>query len=231
MTTTPQKTLSLTHLMRPPKNEGGDVAPPLLLLLHGVGSNERDLFGLAPHLDDRFLILSLRGPVTIGHNAFGWYPVQWTAAGPISDHARARQSRDELAAFIPEAVQAYGADARRVFLMGFSQGAIMSLYLALHQPELVKAIVPMSGRLLPEAWAERASDDRLTGLPVFATHGTRDAVLPIAEGRAIRDQLSNLPVNLTYREYPMAHEVSGESLADCAAFLTAQLDAGSSVGG
>ncbi len=181
--------------------------------------------GLAPYLDGRFLILSLRAPLMLGQNAFGWYPLQWTAEGvPIGDPDRARQSRDALAAFIPEAVQAYNADARRVFLMGFSQGAIMSLYLGLHQPELVRALVPMSGRLLPEAWDEHASDERLSGLPIFAVHGTRDSVLPISEGRAIRDQLSTLPVDLTYTEYPMAHEVSGESLQDIAAFLTAQLD-------
>ena len=216
---TPQS-LSLTHIVRPPQNPA-DEKPPLLLLLHGVGSNERDLMGLS--LDPRFLILSLRGPFTIGPNAFGWYPVDWTADGPVGDAESAKQSRDLLTQFVPEAARAYNADASRVILMGFSQGAIMSLYAGLHTPEIACALVPMSGRLLPEAWEERASDDRLTGLPIFAVHGTRDNVLPVAEGRAIRDQLSRLPANLTYREYPMGHEVSAESLADIAAFLTAQI--------
>ena len=178
---------------------------------------------LAPYLDPRFLILSLRGPVVIGPNAFGWYPVEWTATGPIGDPDRARQSRDAIEAFVPEAVKAYGADAARVVLMGFSQGAIMSLYAGLHTPEIARALVPMNGRLLPEAWDERASDARLTGLPIFAVHGTYDTVLPIAEGRALRDGLEVLPVDLTYREYPMAHEVSQESLRDVAAFLTGLL--------
>ncbi len=52
--------LSLTHLVRPPTQPSE--APPLLLLLHGVGSNERDLFALAPQLDERFLVLSVRAP-------------------------------------------------------------------------------------------------------------------------------------------------------------------------
>ena len=218
---TPQS-LSLTHLVRPPQNTA-DEKPPLLLLLHGVGSNERDLMGLSSYLNPRFLILSLRGPFVIGPNAFGWYPVEWTANGPVGDAASAKQSRDLLTQFVPEAVRAYNADASHVILMGFSQGAIMSLYVGLHTPEITRALVPMSGRLLPEAWEERASDDRLTGLPIFAVHGTRDNVLPIAEGRAIRDELSRLPANLTYREYPMGHEVSAESLADISAFLTAQI--------
>jgi phospholipase/carboxylesterase len=88
----------------------------------------------------------------------------------------------------------------------------------------VAGIVPMSGRLLPEAWQARAPDEALRGLPVFAVHGTRDTVLPIHEGRAIRDALQTLPIDLVYREYNMAHEVTAQSLADIAAWLTAQLD-------
>jgi phospholipase/carboxylesterase len=57
----------------------------------------------------------------------------------------------------------------------------------------------------------------------LVVHGTRDQTLPIANGRASRDLLQGLPVDLTYREYPIAHEVSAESLADVAAWLSARL--------
>jgi phospholipase/carboxylesterase len=82
----------------------------------------------------------------------------------------------------------------------------------------------MSGRLSPEALSLKAPDNALRGLPVFAVHGTRDTVLPISEGRTIRDKLSRLPVALSYREYDMAHEVSVQSIADIAAWLTERLD-------
>jgi phospholipase/carboxylesterase len=224
------KPLSLVHLVRPPTApeagaiEGENVRPPLVLLLHGVGSNEYDLFDLADHLDGRFFAISARAPVTLGQSAFGWYPVAFTPQGPVGDPARAEQSREAILRFIGEAVAVYSLDARRVFLMGFSQGAIMSLYVALTEPATVAGIVPMSGRLLPEAWQARAPDEALRGLPVFAVHGTRDTVLPIHEGRAIRDALQTLPIDLVYREYNMAHEVTAQSLADIAAWLTAQLD-------
>ena len=61
---------------------------------------------------------------------------------------------------------------------------------------------------------------------MFAVHGTRDNVLPVSGGRAIRDELSRLPVAVAYREYDMGHQVSAESLTDVAAWLTAQLEAG-----
>jgi phospholipase/carboxylesterase len=219
------KPLTLTHLVQEPHMPPPEgTKPPLLILLHGVGSNEYDLMGLTPYLDPRFLVLSARGPLTLGPSAFGWYPVQFTPTGPIADESIAETSRERLLRFIPEAVEAYDADPARVYLMGFSQGAIMSLFTALTRPNVVTGIVPMSGRLLNATLEKRASEDALRGLPVFAVHGIYDKVLPISEGRFIRDELSKLPVALTYKEYEMAHEVSSESLRDVAAFLTEQLN-------
>ena len=69
-----------------------------------------------------------------------------------------------------------------------------------------------------------AKGDKLKDFPVLWVHGVNDNVLPISHGRAARDQLGALPVDLTYKEYQMAHEVSGESLHDVAAWLTSALD-------
>jgi phospholipase/carboxylesterase len=60
--------------------------------------------------------------------------------------------------------------------------------------------------------------------PILVVHGTGDRVLPITYGRATRELLSSLPVDLTYHEYPMGHEVSQESLSDVATWLTEQLN-------
>jgi phospholipase/carboxylesterase len=69
-----------------------------------------------------------------------------------------------------------------------------------------------------------ASNEELKGLPLLVVHGTADIVLPITYGRASRDLLSSLPVDLMYHEYPMGHEVSQESLSDVTTWLTEQLD-------
>lgn len=216
--------LSLVHEIVPPSQPSPGQAPPLLLLLHGVRSNERDLLGLAPHLDGRFCIISVRAPLTLGPGQYGWYPVQFTPEGPTNDPAVSEQGWQSVQQFIREATAAYGLDAARVTLMGFSQGAIMSLGASLTQPELVAGVVAMSGRLLPEVVPQIASPERLTGKPFLVVHGVHDTVLPVAFGRGIRDHLAALPVALTYREYPMAHEVSPASLADIAHWLTERLD-------
>jgi phospholipase/carboxylesterase len=214
--------LSLTHLVRAPGV--ATPTPPLLLLLHGVGSNERDLFSLAPQLDQRFLVLSARAPNTRGPGSFAWFEVQFTPQGPMIDTAQAEASRQLLLRFIGEAIAAYGADPRRVYLMGFSQGAIMSASVALTEPELVAGAVLMSGRILPEIRPSIAAPERLTGLPIMVAHGTGDTVLPINHGRSSRALLAELPVALTYHEYAMGHEVRPQSLAAIQAWLSERLN-------
>ncbi len=216
------KTLPLVHLVRQPIIEAG--TPPLLLLLHGIGSNEHDLYGLAPFLDKRFLIISVRAPNTLGPGSYAWFEADFTPQGPVINPEQAEASRKTLITFLKEAITAYGADPKQVYLMGFSQGAIMSASVALTQPELVAGAVLMSGRILPEIRPLIASSEELSGFPFLVVHGTVDMVLPITHGRASRELLSSLPVDLTYHEYPMGHEVNQESLSDVTTWLTEQLD-------
>jgi phospholipase/carboxylesterase len=216
------KTLPLVHQVRQPIIEAG--APPLLLLLHGIGSNEHDLYGLAPFLDERFLIISVRAPNTLGPGSYAWFQADFTPQGPVINPQQAEASRNTLIAFLQEAITAYGADPKQVYLMGFSQGAIMSASVALTRPELVTGAVLMSGRILPEIRPLIATGEELSGFPFLVVHGTADMVLPITFGRASRELLSSLPVDLTYHEYPMGHEVSQESLSDVTTWLTEQLD-------
>lgn len=219
-----QPALPLIYQMRPPQTPTQTGEPPLLLLLHGVGSNEEDLFSLAPALDPRFLVLSVRAPLTLGPGSYAWFHVTFTPEGPNHIPEEAEASRVLIGQFIDEAVKAFGADPRRVYLMGFSQGAIMSEAVALTQPERVAGAVLMSGRTLPEIAARPASPEALTGLPILVLHGTQDSVLPIRHGRETRAALETLPVALTYREYPIPHTISPESFADATGWLTERLD-------
>ena len=215
--------LASKHLVRKPDG-GGQTSPPLLLLLHGVGSDEQDLFALAPYLDERFLVVSARAPFALDYGGYGWFRIEFTPRGMAADNEQAKESLRLLPGFVDELVGAYGADARRVYLMGFSQGAMMSLALVLTRPEKVAGVVAMSGRLPRQVVESEPDRDALKGKPFLVTHGLYDPVLPVENGRAVRDHLAALPVELTYREYPMQHEVSAESLRDVAGWLTKRLD-------
>jgi phospholipase/carboxylesterase len=217
-----RKTLSLSYLIKEPSQPSAG-SPPLLLLLHGLGSSERDLIGLAPELDGRFYCVSARAAYTLEAGSYAWFHTRFTAEGPIIEPEEAEQSRLGILRFIDEALETFGLDAKQVYLMGFSQGAIMSLSVALTRPDKVAGVVAMSGRILPEVLPRMAAPDQLRGLPLFVAHGTADGVLPIKHGRASRDLLSRLPVKLSYREYPVGHEVTQESLNDIRAWLSGRL--------
>ncbi len=219
-------TLSLTHLIREPAREtAADPLPPLLLLLHGVGSNERDLMGLAPWLDGRFFVASARAPITLGYDAYGWFRFEFTPNGPVvMDPAEAESSFRLILRFMDELIEAYGVDPNRTYLVGFSQGTIMGLSVALTHPAKVAGMVAMSGRFPDAIRPQIAPLEELEDLPILLQHGTEDPVLPIHYGRAARKILDSLPVRLDYREYRMGHHVTQESLADMSAWLTARLD-------
>ena len=218
------KPLSLTHLFHQPRRPSDD--PPLLILLHGYGSNERDLIGLAPYLDRRFQIVSARAPHMLMPDGYAWFELSWTAANDIIiNFQQAEQSRTLLIGFIAEVLAAYGGDPARVFLLGFSQGAIMNASVTLTEPELIAGAVLMSGRIPEQILPLIAPAERLAGKPFLVVHGVADTVLPIHNGRASRAILAALPVAVTYHEYPMAHEISAQSLADVTAWLTTRLNA------
>lgn len=219
------KSLSLVHLIREPSRRNSS-PPPLLLLLHGVGSHEGDLFSMAPMLDERFFVVSARAPITLMPGAYAWFQVEFTQNGPVINPQEAEQSRLKVLDFIDELIAAYQPDPKQIYLMGFSQGAITSLSLALTRPEKFAGVVAMSGRILPEVLPLQAKPEAMKDLPIFVVHGTHDQRLPIAYGRNSRDILSKLPVALTYREYPMGHEVSAESFRDVNAWLKERLDRG-----
>ncbi len=217
---------SLFYQAKSPKS-GLTGKPPLLLLLHGYGSNEDDLFSLAPYLDERFLVVSARAPVPLAptsYPSYAWFSLEFTPGGVLIDDSEVESSRQILNRFINELVNYYQLGPGSVYLLGFSQGAMMSLAVALTYPATARAVVAMSGRLLPQTVAQITDKEALTGLPIFVAHGTRDTLLPINHGRETQAKLSELPVDLTYREYEMGHEVSAESLRDIATWLTSQLN-------
>lgn len=214
---------TLFHHAAPPKRSVGRGAP-LLLLLHGFGANEDDLFSLAPYVDGRFLVISPRAPVPLSPVSHAWFNLGFSTEGIVLDPREVDQAREALRRFIGEVVAGYGVDPTAVYLLGFSQGAMIGLSLALLYPELVAGVVAISGRALPETIAMIPDRTRLAGLPILLSHGTTDVVLPIHHGRETRRLLLELPVELTYREYPIGHEISYDLLQDVNAWLTQQLD-------
>ncbi|MDD2711630.1 MAG: alpha/beta fold hydrolase [Simplicispira sp.] len=212
--------LPLTFLKRPAAP--GTPWPWLLVLMHGVGSNERDLFSLAGQVPDRFCVLSLRAPYTLGPGSYSWFDFSVDAAGARAiNAAQEAASRAQLEQLLAMASQQLDIPPERVVVGGFSQGGIMALSLLLTRPDLLHAAMVWHSRLLPEVVALSAPADALRGHALWVSHGTHDNVIPLAHAHAIRDHLQTLPVRLSYQEFPGMHEIRPAELAQSLAWLKA----------
>lgn len=188
---------------------------PLLLLLHGYGSNEADLFSFAPELPDEYYIISARAPYNLQYGSYAWYAINFDAAqNKFSDNDQARTSRDVIANFIDELVANYPIDANNVNLIGFSQGSILSYAVALSYPEKVNKVVAMSGYVNLDIVTEDYLKNNLSKLKIFASHGTVDQVIPIEWARKTPSILQKLGVAITYKEYPVGHGVAPQNFYD-----------------
>ncbi|OAB29272.1 phospholipase, partial [Flavobacterium fryxellicola] len=187
----------------------------LLLLLHGYGSNEADLFSFAAELPDEYYVISARAPYDMQYGSYAWYAINFDAdQNKFSDHDQAKVSRDLIAGFIDELIQTYPIDPEKVTLIGFSQGSILSYAVALSYPEKVQKVVAMSGYLNLEIVSDDYLKNTFNNLKIFASHGTSDQVIPVAWARKTPAILENLGIDITYKEYPIGHGVAPQNFYD-----------------
>lgn len=208
----------------PPQKEHTTSAP-VLLMLHGFGSNEHDLMGLAPYLDERLHMVSARATYDVGFG-YAWYYLYGVPGNLQHDDASRSQSLDILTQFVtelPSRIDGGNGVARKIYLLGFSQGAVMSLNLALKSPHLVAGVVAISG-YLDEQVAELVAPDTVRDLPFLVMHGTMDELIPVERGRRVREFLQTTPANLEYHEYPVGHSIHPQALDVMKQWLGKQID-------
>ena len=205
--------LSLEYKIREPKIKLDK--NPLLVLLHGYGSNEEDLFSFATELPDEYYIISARAPYNMQYGAYAWYAINFDAdQNKFSDHEQAKISRDLIARFIDELIQTYPIDAKNVTLVGFSQGSILSYAIALSHPDKVQRVVALSGYVSEPILEENYLRNDFTKLKIFHSHGTVDQVIPVEWARKTKPFLEKLGIHSTYKEYPVGHGVAPQNFYD-----------------
>ena len=205
--------LSLQHLVREPKIKLDK--NPLLLLLHGYGSNEEDLFSFATELPEEYFVISARAPHDMMYGSYAWYAINFDAdENKFSDIVQAQQSRDIITNFIDELVSNYPIDSKNVTLIGFSQGTILSYAVALSYPEKVQRLVAMSGYLNTEIAIDGYKNSDFSNLKIFVSHGTVDQVIPIEWARKSIPVIESLGIPVVYKEYPVGHGVAPQNFFD-----------------
>lgn len=206
-----------------------------VIVLHGLGTEGRDFAPLVTELD-----LSAAGPVRFvfpdaplrkvsvngDQPVRAWYDPRPVAAetGAIStqDEEGLRASSEVVQALIDREA-ARGVPPGHVVLLGFSQGAVMTLMAGLRAPQRLAGLVVLSGYLplsiATEAEASAANRD----VPIFMAHGRLDAVVVPTRAEASRDKLLRLGYDIAWHDYPMGHEVCPQEIRDLNGWLSVLL--------
>lgn len=205
--------LSLNYLIREPKIKKDK--NPLLLLLHGYGSNEEDLFSFANELPEEYYVISAQAPYSLEPYGYAWYAINFDAdMNKFSDNKQAMQSRDLIVKFIDELTENFLIDKDDITLIGFSQGSILSYSVALSYPEKVKRVVALSGYLNADILKENYQNNDFSKLNFFVSHGSSDQVIPVEWARKTPEFLNRIGVKNVYFEYPVGHGVAPKNFFD-----------------
>ncbi|MEN8886917.1 MAG: alpha/beta fold hydrolase [Winogradskyella sp.] len=193
---------------------------PLLIMCHGYGSDENDLFSFAAELPEDLFIISLRAPYAMQPYGNAWYAINFDAEkGKWNDKAQAQSSVELIADFISYACQKYAVNSNNVTLLGFSQGTILSCAVALNHPNKVKNIVALSGYIYEDILPKTIDKNDVSHLNFFCSHGSSDQVIPVDWARKTPVFLDQLGINNSYSEYPVGHGVAPQNFYDLKAWL------------
>lgn len=189
--------------------------PPLLILLHGRGADEGDLFELAPYLDPRFAVAAIRGPLTTDEGGYTWSesrsPGRYLGAS-------LRETLSWFQSWLDGLAQGR-TEPQDVYLLGFSAGMAMASALVLDQPTRYAGAILLSGTL-PFDTDLSMTKDRLAGVPIFHGHGSFDRVIPAdLVARSEKYLRESSGAALATHSYPIAHEMSEPEVRDINAWL------------
>jgi phospholipase/carboxylesterase len=195
--------------IRFPDGYDPDRTYPTIFTLHGRGSNERNMAGLTEPLSEAFITISIRGHLTLGAG-YQYYELR-SLGNPIRETFDAAVK--QLEAFIHYATGEYAVDPKRRYLLGFSQGAILSMTLALAMGEQLRGIVALNG-YVPDFVKEEYPLRSVKDISVFISHGEYDRVFPLRVGQETAAFFESRTERLAFKTYAEDHGVSEENQRD-----------------
>jgi len=203
---------------------------PLIIGLHGHGSNENQMETLVgldiaqPHN-----YLAIRGFHKLDEGGYTWFSISVTQNGITFDVEDVLLSLKRLRNAISMLCDQFNADPEQVYLVGYSQGAVMSLAYTLRYANTLTASAAMAGHLLPELKPLTPNTEALKDFPIFIGHGTLDAVISQADIEVTADYLTHLGLDVTLNCYKIPHVVSVAERRDLSVWLLQQMNRGKKV--
>ncbi len=209
-----------------------EIEPPgtakhAVIWLHGLGASGHDFepivpeFGLDPDLGVRFLFPHApKIPVSINMGLVmpAWYDIQSPDLENLEDEERILESTEHVRKLVSRENER-GIGTERIVLAGFSQGGAIALHAGLRHPERLAGILALSCYLIRENTLEQEATAINRDIPIFQAHGSFDMMVPALKGEAGKDRLAALGYAVTWKTYPMAHEVHRFEIRDIGVWL------------
>ena len=202
-----------------------------VIWLHGLGADGHDFEPIVPYLripaelGVRFVFPHApRIPVSINMGMImpAWYDIRQTDLMTEHDETGIRRSIEQIEALLRRE-EDRGIDAGRIVLAGFSQGGAIALHAGLRHARTLAGILALSTYLPLEESLQEERSQATRSTPIFQAHGTFDPMVQIARGERCRDFLVSLDYEVTWRSYPMAHEVHPQEIAQVGEWLCERL--------
>jgi len=208
----------------------GGPARSAVIWLHGLGADGHDFEPIVPYLGLHDLPVRFvfphapRRPVTINMGLImrAWYDIRGLDVTGDPDGKGMSESGAQVTALV-DRERDRGIESGKIVLAGFSQGGVIALYVALRYPETLAGVVALSAYLPEEASLESERSAANGRIPVFQAHGLYDPMIPPELGEAARDRLQAIGHTVTWKTYPMQHEVHPDEIKDIGAWLRGRL--------
>ena len=212
------KELSINYLIK--ESTTLNSKSPLLLLLHGYGSNEADLHSFANYLPEHYTVVSIRAPHALPSGGFAWYNINFdNDMNKFNDHNQAKNSIKLIMKFLDELIEKYSIESNDISLLGFSQGTILSYALGLNFPERFKKIIGFSGYIDESMVFTNTNNLDYSNLNLYISHGTQDPVIPVDWARKSIEILKKEKINHNYKEFVSGHTISPDNFYDFKSWL------------
>lgn len=208
----------LKYELSMPQNEG-DEPHPLLIVLHGRGSNAANSMQWARQLGRDWLVVTAQAPYPMGEDRHQWYPLEIRGKERFYEYSAALESKQQVTQLLNSLCSEHPIQKDKIVVIGFSQGGFMTSILALENPELFAGIGILSGGIPKEAKEGRSLDPKWKDLNLFISHGRQDAVLDYNAAQSDATFLAELDIKVTARWYDSGHTISGQNFQDLYGWL------------
>ncbi len=215
------KELPLQHIYRPSSLKEN---APLLIMLHGYGSDENDLFSFANELPEELFIISFKAPYSLEPHGYAWYAINFDAdQNKWNDNEQAKLSMETLVDCIDIACKIYPVNKNNISILGFSQGTILGMATALNHPKKIKNIIGLSGYINHDILPENIKELDYSNLSFYCSHGTVDQVIPIDWARQTPVFLKSLNIEHIYSEFPVGHGVAPKNFYELRDWISTKI--------